>query len=66
MDRVTVFRFKLEGGESDELAPRAATAERIRQISDATPMPETALVVDRHCIDRQGFLIDGNCPSGPA
>jgi hypothetical protein len=61
MDRVTVFRFKVYdvGTDMDTLAPRAATAETIRQIMDATPVVETAQVVGRHCIDRQGFLVQG-------
>ena len=67
MDRVTVFRFGLDGDESDSgFAPRAATEERIRQIMDATLVVETALVVDTHCVDGQGFLIDGHFPSAPA
>jgi hypothetical protein len=61
MDRVTVFRFKIyeEGTDMDTLAPRAATAETIRQIMDATLVVGTAQVVDRHCIDSHGFLVQG-------
>lgn len=61
MDRVTVFRFKLHDIETDleKLAPRAATAEAIRQIMDAEPVLESAQVVDTHCVDRRGFLVDG-------
>lgn len=61
MDRVTVFRFKLLDSDTDveALAPRAATAEAIRQIMNAVPVMETAQVVDSHCIDRRGFLVDG-------
>jgi hypothetical protein len=59
MDRVTVFRFKLYDEEtaSDILAPRAARAETILQIMDATLIKESAQVVDTHCIDSQGFLV---------
>jgi hypothetical protein len=61
MDRVTVYRFKLSDADSDpeNLAPRAATAEAIRQIMDAEPVFESAQVVDAHCLDSRGFLVDG-------
>ena len=69
MDRVTVFRFKVYdvGMGADTLMPRAATAERIRQIMDATPVLGSAQVVDTHCVDSQGFLVEefsqSNSPS---
>jgi hypothetical protein len=61
MDRVTVYRFKLSDADSDpeNLALRAATAEAIRQIMDAVPVMESPQVVDTHCVDSHGFLIDG-------
>ena len=62
MDRVTVYRFKLNEAETDPnrdakaLAPRAATAETIAKITGATLVAESARVVDRHCLDSHGFL----------
>lgn len=63
MDRVTVYRFKVSDGwtEMDRVSPRAATAEAIRLIMDATPIMESAQIVDRHCVDSQGFLVEGHC-----
>jgi len=60
MDRVTVYRFKLSDADSDpeNLAPRAATAQAIRQIMDAVAVIESAQVVDRHCVDSHGFLVN--------
>lgn len=62
MDRVTVYRFKLNEQQRDPnrngkaLAPRAATAETIAKIMGATLIAESAQVVDRHCLDNHGFL----------
>ena len=60
MERVTVFRFKVidEGTDTEIIAPRAATAQAILRIMDASPIPGSAQVVDSHCIDRQGFLVE--------
>jgi hypothetical protein len=60
MERVTVFRFKVvdEGTDTETIAPRAATVQTISRIMDATPIAESAQIVDSHCIDSQGFLVE--------
>jgi hypothetical protein len=62
MDRVTVYRFTLDDADPETgacgLAPRAATAEAIHCILGASPVEGSAQVVDKHCVDRRGFLVE--------
>ena len=60
MERVTVFRFKIldEGTDREIIAPHASTAQAIARIMDATPIAESAQVVDTHCLDSRGFLVE--------